>query len=102
MNEAGINLELLQSEYSSGQLEFVMQPKYGITTPDNVFILRQAVSPIRYKKKCVGCQKIKFHGGGGRGSSGQMKLVMQPKFGNFTPGNLSCNPDIESLHLIVV
>ena len=44
MSEAGINLELLQTEYSGGQIEFVMQPHFGITTPDNVFILRQAVS----------------------------------------------------------
>ena len=44
MSEAGINLQVLQTECSEGQIEFVMQPQYGITTPDNVFILRQAVS----------------------------------------------------------
>ena len=44
LNKIGINVDSMHSEYTPGQFELACQPKFGLETMDETFILREAVS----------------------------------------------------------
>ena len=51
--ESNINIELHQTEYSPAQIESVLQPRYGIASPDQLFQFKQGVREIAKKRSIL-------------------------------------------------
>jgi len=50
LSEAGVDILSMQTEYASGQLEFVTVPKFGIESADQMFKLKEAVKEMSFQR----------------------------------------------------